>query len=153
MADNSIQGLDVAFRVRVAGSGTAFKELVCSIDDQFQLTNDTNEKDTKCATFVGIKEAKGNISGNAVCNIAPTSSEASYKDVSGWQIAKTLMEFQYHNEAFTDANGDPVTAGAAIYFTGEGRFVDTTLKAPTGETVDFSWTFKPSGTISQVTPS
>jgi len=117
--------------------------LVCTIDDQLQLTNDVTETNTRCGNKVGVSEAKGNISGNAVYNITPTSGQASYDDVAGWQINKTSLEFQYQNEAFTDDEGNSYSAGDVLNFTGEGKFVDSTFTGGDKDVAKFSFTFKP----------
>lgn len=141
--DNSLQGGEMELWVRVAGSSDPWLLLVCTLDDSFQLTNEVTEKDSRCGTHLGIKTAKGNVSGNAVANIDPSSSECSYDQVTTWQLAKTLVEYKYQNGAMS-ANGSNIVAGDAIYFRGEGYFTDTTLNSPEGDTVDFSFTFRPS---------
>lgn len=143
MADNSLQAVYIQFQVREAGTSDPYKELVCTIDDQLQLTNDVTETNTRCGNKVGVSEAKGNISGNATYNITPTSAEASYDDVSDWQIAKTSLEFKYQNEAFTDDAGTSHLEGSILSFTGEGKFVDSTFTGGDKDVAKFSFTFKP----------
>lgn len=152
LVDNAIQGVDIFFRVRAAGSSDTFQEMVCTIDDQIQLTNETTETDTRCGTYVGVKEAKATLSGNAVFNTDTTATEVSYDDVSTFQIAKTLLEFEYGNDAFTDGSGNSIAEGAVLYFTGQGRFTDSTFQGTTGEVGRFSFTFKAS-TISKTQAS
>jgi hypothetical protein len=148
MPINEIQGVDVKFQVRVLdGSDPTWKEIVCDIDDQAEMDNEVSEVDTKCGTVTGVKEMKGSYSGNAVSNAAPTSSEASYQDVIAWQKAKTLLEFKYFNEA-----SGSIGVGEALFQTGSGRFTNSVLTAATGETMQFSWTFSPTGEI-DLTPN
>lgn len=139
-----IQGLDLIFEVRVAdASDTSWDRLVCAIDDQAEMDNEVSEVDTKCGTFSGVKEMKGNYSGNAVANAAPTGTEVSYEQVVTWQQEKTLLDFRYYNAAF-----GAIAEGAAVYQQGSGRFTNSVLQGTNGEVVQFSWTFSPSGTIS-----
>jgi hypothetical protein len=141
--DNGLQGADVEFMVREAGSSDVWRRMVCSIDDQFELTNETTETDTKCGTYIGIKPVKANISGNAVFNTEATGSEVSYEDVTNWQINNTPMEFIYRNEAYTSGSGSTVAAGDVLYFTGAGYFSATMYNGTNGQIGQFSWTFKP----------
>ena len=139
-----VQGIDIKVQVREVGD-TTWQTLVCEIDSQFQHTNDTTETDTKCGTFNGVKDVKGNYSGNAVFNVVPGANEVSYEDVLNWQINKTLMEMLVENEAYTSEAGDPITEGQVIHYFATGRFVDSTLTGATGDVGKFSWTFKPTG--------
>lgn len=149
--DNALQADDIVFEVRVVGDSGEFKTLVCELDNQLQLTNDVSETDTKCGTHVGIKRAKGNISGNASHNVVPTSLEVSYNMVADWQLNKALLEYRYKNAAFTAGDGSAIGEGEAVYFTGQGRFVDSTYQGSTGEIMQFSWTFKPSSITNEIT--
>jgi hypothetical protein len=137
------QGIDVAFEVRVTDDEvTTWKRLVCAIDDQAEMDNEVSEVDTKCGSFSAVKDMKGSYSGNAVSNADPTTSEVSYQDVIAWQKARTLLDFRYYNMA------DGTTLeGAALFQTGQGRFTNSVLTAANGETMQFSWTFSPSGEI------
>lgn len=140
---NEIQGVDVLFQVRESGgSDTTWKTIVCDVDDQAEMDNEITETDTKCGTSIGVKEMKGNYSGNAVSNALPTSSEASYQDVIAWQKAKTVLDFRYFNEA-----SGAIAQGVALSQSGTGRFTNSVLTAATGETMNFSWTFSPNGEI------
>lgn len=139
-----LQAVDIVFKVREAGTSDAYKELVCTIDDQLQLTNDVTETNTRCGTKIGVSEAKGTLSGNATCNISPTSSEVSYDDVAGYQIDRTNLDYEYKNEAFTDEDGNSVAEGAVLNFSGTGKFVDTTFTGADKDVAKFSFQFKPS---------
>jgi hypothetical protein len=141
-----IQGIDIIVEVRDASDSPAtWKRLVCEVDNQAEMDNEVSETDTKCGTFTGVKDMKGNYSGNAVSNAVPTSSEFSYEDVVTAQEAKTLLDFRFYNAAF-----GAVAEGAAVFQQCTGRFTNSVLTSAAGEVVQFSWTFSPSGTISLV---
>lgn len=148
MAATEIQGIDLIFEVRVSGdSDTTWDRLVCALDDQAEMDNEVSEVDTKCGTFTGVKEMKGSYSGNAVANATPNAgTEVTYEDVVFWQKNKTLLDFRYYNAA----NG-AIAQGAAVFQTGSGRFTNSVLTGTTGEVVQFSWTFSPTGEI-ELTP-
>jgi hypothetical protein len=139
-----IQGIDLIFEVRVSSdSDTTWDRLVCALDDQAEMDNEVSEVDTKCGTFTGVKDMKGSYSGNAVANASPSAgTEVTYEEVVSWQQAKTLLDFRYYNLAF-----GVITQGGAVYQEGTGRFTNTVLTGATGEVVQFSWTFSPTGTI------
>ena len=139
-----IQGIDLIFEVRVANaSNTTWDRLVCALDDQAEMDNEVSEVDTKCGTFTGVKDMKGSYSGNAVANASPSvGTEVTYEEVVNWQKNKTLLDFRYFNLAFGS-----ILQGAAVYQEGSGRFTNSVLTGSTGEVVQFSWTFSPTGTI------
>jgi hypothetical protein len=139
-----IQGIDFKVQVREAGD-TDWKRFVCEIDSQFQHSNDTQETDTKCGTFNGIKNLKGNYSGNAVFNVDPDADEVSYNQVLTWQKAKTRLEFLIENEAYTAEDGTSIAEAAVLHIFASGRFVDSTLQGAVGDIGKFSWQFKPTG--------
>lgn len=143
-----IQGLNIRFQVRVSdGSDPTWKTLVCEMDNQAEMDNEVSETDTKCGTFTGVKDMKGNYSGNAVSNAEPTAAEASYEDVVTWQLLKTLLDFRYFNIA-----DGVLTDGQAVNQQGVGRFTNSVMQGTTGEVVQFSWAFSPTGAISLSTP-
>lgn len=139
-----LDALDVKVQVREVGD-VAWKVLTCELDEQSQLTNDTTETDTKCGTFFGTKEAKGNISGNAAFNVSPTGSEVTLTDVRNWQINRTNLEMLIENEAFTASDGDSINEGEVLHEFWSGKFVDSTRTGAVGDIIKFSWTFKPQG--------
>jgi hypothetical protein len=136
------QSIDTVTRVREAGD-TTWLTLVCSINTALDHTNDVSEKDTKCGTFYGVKDMKGNYTGSAVSNAVPGVNEASYNTVLNWQKNKTPVEFLHENEAYTAENGNNIAEGAAIHVFAVGKFVQTTLTDNNGEVLEFSFTYKP----------
>jgi hypothetical protein len=141
-----IQGIDDIFEVWELDAPETRYRLVCEIDNSAEMDNEVSETDTKCGTFTGVKEMKGNFSGNAVSNATPTSSEASYERVISWQKEKTLLGFANYNSAF-----GAVAESAAYHLEGQGRFTNSNKTSTTGEVIQFSWTLTPSGEI-ELTP-
>jgi len=142
-----IDGNDVVVRIREAGD-TEWKELVCEVDETAEHTNDVTETDTKCGPAVGVKEMKGNYTGNGVAHADPEATEVSWSDVVNWQKNRTPLEFLMENEAYTAEDGSSIAEGAAIHIFAPGKFVQSSLTAATGEVVKFAWTFKPTSTPS-----
>jgi len=139
-----LQGLDLKVYLREAGD-TDWKEFVCDIDKQLELTNDTTEVETGCGTFVGVKPLKANASGNAVYDIEVGGAAVSWQDAADWQLNLTPLEMLIRNQAFTSSTGNSVAQGAVVHVFMAGKMVGTTLTGPVGEVVKFSWTFKPIG--------
>lgn len=139
-----LDATDVKVQVREVGD-TEWKVMTCEVDEQSELTNDTTETDTKCGTFFGTKEAKGNISGNAVYNVSPEADEVTLTDVRNWQRNKTNLEMLIENEAFVTSEGDSIAEGAALHEFWTGKFVGSTRTGAVGDVIKFSWTFKPQG--------
>jgi hypothetical protein len=134
MADNSIQGSNLV--MKISTDGVTYKTLVCEEDSQMDKSNDVTTTKTKCFTAKGISAVDVNLSGNAVCNASPTTEEVSYSNVSNWQDQKTLLYFEYKNEA-----QGAFAAGELVNATGVGYFTQSTITAATDDVLKFSWTF------------
>lgn len=145
---SEIQGKLINLKVRVNGSGAAFKTLVCTEDSQFQITNESNERRTNCGIKTSIAAPTFTASGNAVQNPTPTASEVSYDDVKAWQMSQTKLDFQYINDA-DPVNG--IAAGAGVNNFGSGYFTDSTFtgSAQADGIGSFSWSFTGTGTLDQ----
>lgn len=138
-----IQSLDLVFEVRPAGdSGAPWQELICAIDDQSEMDNEVTETRTRCGTFSGVQDPTLTYSGNAVSNSSPEPEQASFMEVRQWQNEKELLDFRYYNKA----NGT-VTIGSVVSEQGSGRFTNSVSTGNSGEVVQFSWTFTPSGEV------
>lgn len=137
------QATDVVFEVREAGeSGDEWQELICAIDDQGELDNEVSETVTRCGTFTGVQDATATYSGNAAADSDPTVNQATLLDVQTWQKNKTLLDFRYYNKA-----SGAIAAGQILNNQGTGRFTNTQPSAPSGEVVQFAWTFTPTGEV------
>lgn len=138
-----IQSLDDVLELRVAGDSPGpWKRLVCEVDNSVETDSEITEVDTKCGTFTGVKEMKGTLSGNAVSNATPLSTEASYKDMLQWQKDKTLLDFRNYNAAAGD-----VAESAAYHIEGQARVTNLNKTATVGDVVQFAWTLSPSGEL------
>lgn len=141
-------GTLINMRVRPSGTADAFKTLVCTTDSQFQITNETSERRTNCGIKTSVADPTFNASGNAVQNVEPTTLEASYNDVKGWQKTKTKLDFNYVSLADA-ANG--LDEGDAVLTLGSGYFTESTYNASAeadGQPT-FSWTFSGTGNLDE----
>lgn len=143
---SEIRGTLINMKVRPNGTLAAFKTLVCTEDSQFQISNESTERRTNCGIKTGISDPTFNASGNAVQNPEPTTLEVSYKDVKGWQINATKLDFQYISDADVTnglAEGDGVNNFGSGFFT-ESTF---TASAEADGVGSFSWSFTGTGVL------
>jgi hypothetical protein len=138
MPDNSFQGVDIGFYVRDNVGGTIWKRLVCEDTLTFDLTSDVNPNKTKCGVFKGIEVPDFKVSGAAVCNSAPTSSEISHDEITTNMLARTLKQFRIQ---------DVSTLGSLILLAGTGYFVSEQLTFNNGEVCKFTYSFEGTGTL------
>lgn len=146
MAD--IQGSLINFKVRVNGTSDEFKYIACTEDTTFNIDNETTERRTNCGIKQGVADATFNATGNAVQEVPPASDHVSYNEVKAWQKAKTLLDFNYINEADSGAG---ITEGEAVSITGSGRFTSSSYNASAEADGigSFSWTFSGTGTLDE----
>jgi hypothetical protein len=142
MAATEVQGVDLEFLLRDAGSADDFKEMVCEETLTFDLNNEVQTTKTKCGTFKGVQVADFKANGSGVCNVTPTLSEYSYDALQDDQIAITKKEFIIRNKSF-----GVIGAGEAIRMGGDGYFVTSQLSGNVGEVCKFTWSFEGVGTL------
>lgn len=142
-----IQGSLVNFQVREPGD-TPWLTLVCTEDSQFQITTEVSKRRTNCGIKTSVSDVDFNVSGNAVSNASPTSSEVSYMQLKAWIVAKTKLEFRYINDADVPAG---ITEGQGINNSGNLYFTDVTAtaSAEADGILSFSFTGEGTGTLDE----
>jgi hypothetical protein len=114
------------------------------------ITAPTSTVTTKCGTETRTGDPTFEVTGNAVQNAAPTSSEADYKVLKAWMIAKQLLEFQYISLADATASQ---AEGDGINNFGNGRFssLGAAAEVTDGQTtfLTYDWTFTGTGTLDE----
>lgn len=144
----TIAGRFINFRVRVNGSGAAFKQLVCTEDTQFPIDVEVSTRRTNCGPITNVAEPTFSVSGNAVHNLVPTASEVSYNDVVEWIKDGTKLDWNYYNEADT---ANSIAEGEAVSRSGSGFFTNVTYDASAEADGfgGFSFTFTGTGTLDE----
>lgn len=137
------QSIDVIFEVREAGqSADPWQEVICIIDDGSSMSSDPTETKTRCGTFSSVGTPTYEITGNAVAESDPTVNQVTLLQAQQWQKDGTLLDFRRYNQT----NGT-VTEGSVINWQGSGRFTNIDETAPESDSVQFGFTFSPSGEV------
>ena len=138
MADNSVQGVDIAFYVRDYGTSGVWKRLVCEDTLVFDLTSEVTTTKSKCGTFKGFQVPEFKVNGTGVANFAPTSSEYSHDAMTADLYAVQKKEYRIQ---------DVATLGSVILLAGAGYFSSQQITFNNGEVVKFTYNFEGTGTL------
>lgn len=118
-----VNGTLVQIWLRVSGTSNAFKYLICITDSNFDISTDANTKKTNCGTKTAVTDPTWEISGNAVQDPNPSSTQLSYADLKAWIKAKTKLDFNYKNDADATAGldvGEGIQNYGSAYITSLG---------------------------------
>lgn len=134
----STQNIDIDF----TGAGTTYKTLVCLRSASVNTTANITEEDTNCGRISAPGIAGMSFDFDAICETAPSGSQASYKDCLTAIAAGTKVKVRFQNPVVTGSS-----AGAAYYHEVEAYFADLTLNQETSAAVNFSGTLTSTGTL------
>jgi len=121
--------------------GVTWKTLVCLETYKVPLDTTVNEDETNCGVAVGLGAIKFKPSGSAVMEAAPDNSMVTYKDMVGWQVAKTRLMFK------TEYPGSGGTYGQNIALSGFCRVTSTSLTSQVGQVIKFDFTLNGEGLV------
>jgi len=133
----SVQNIDVD----VAG-GSSYKTLVCLASSSVNTTLDTTSDQTNCGTLTSVGEPSITIDFDAVCEVSPSVSQISYKDLQSASINKTLISVRVQNPTVTGAS-----VGTVYYHQFSAYVSSLTLTQATADFMKFSGSFTSTGTI------
>lgn len=124
----------------LSADGNTYKQLVCLENYNIPLDTQVTETATFCGNSVGLGILKFTPTGSAVCEIAPTGQQVTYKDMVAWQKAQTLLWFkvQYPSPGSTSTN---------IFLSGQCYVTNTTLQLQINDVAKFTFTLTGSGEI------
>ena len=139
----SIQNIEIDFLPT-----SSYKTLVCLRTSSVNTTVTVTEDETNCGKLTSVGEPGFSFSFDAVCEVTPTVSQASYKDCLTAITNKQKVKVRYQNPTVTGSS-----IGAAYYHEAEAFFTDLTLNqdAAGGAYINFSGTIQSTGTL-DVTP-
>jgi hypothetical protein len=131
----------------VAG-GSSYKTLVCLRTSSVNSTVTVNEDETNCGKLTSVGDPGFSFSFDAVCEVAPTITQVSYKDLLTATVNKTKITVRFQNPTVTGAS-----IGTVYYHQCEAYITDLTLNqdAAGGAYVNFSGTIQSTGTL-DITP-
>jgi hypothetical protein len=137
---NVIQG-ELAPLLLSPDGGVTWKTLVCLETQDVPVQTTVNQVETACGVATGLGAIKFNPKGSAVCEASPTTSQATYHDMVGWQVSKTLLMFKVEYPGSGGSYGINVALSGTCYVT------DTDLTAQTGQVIKFTYTLTGTGLL------
>ena len=136
-----VQGSLQNVEIDVTG-GTSYKNLVCLRTSSVNTTVDSTSEQTNCGVLTSVAEAQMTVDFDAICEVSPSGSQVSYKDLLTASVNKTLVNVRLQNPTVTGAS-----VGAAYYHQFSGYITDLTLNQSTTEFINFSGSISSSGTL------
>lgn len=133
----SVQNIDVD----VAGA-SSYKTLVCLASSSVNTTLDTASDQTNCGTLTSVGEPSVSIDFDAVCEVSPSGTQVTYKDLLTASINKTLVSVRVQNPTVTGAS-----VGTVYYHQFSAYVSSLTLTQATADFMKFSGSFSSTGTI------
>ena len=142
-----IQGSVQNIEIDTAG-GTSYKTLVCLRTSSVNTTLSVTEDETNCGKLTSVGDPGFSFSFDAVCEVSPSVSQVSYKDLLTASVNKTKITVRFQNPTVTGAS-----VGTVYYHQCEAYVTDLTLNqdAAGGAYVNFSGTIQSTGTL-DITP-
>lgn len=140
----SLQNIEIDF----TGVGSSYKSLVCLRTSSVNTTTNVNEEETNCGKLTSVGSPGFSFDFDAVCEVAPGVSQASYKDCLSALVASTKVMVRFQNPTVTGSS-----IGSAYFHECSAYFTDLTLNqdAAGGAYINFSGTIQSTGTL-DITP-
>lgn len=136
-----IQGSLQNVEIDVA-NGTSYKTLVCLRTSSVNTTLDTTTDQTNCGVLTAVGEPSMSIDFDAVCEVSPSGSQISYKDLLSASVNKTLIAVRLQNPTVSGSS-----TGASYYHQFSGYVTDLSLNQSTAEFMNFSGTIASTGAL------
>jgi hypothetical protein len=131
--------------IDVAG-GSSYKNLVCLRTSSANTTVDSTTEQTNCGPLTSVADATIGVDFDAICEVSPSGTQISYKDLLAAMVAKTLISVRVQNPVVSGSS-----AGAAYYHQFLGYVTSLTLNQSTAEFINFSGSVSSTGVV-DVTP-
>ena len=102
------------------------------------------EEETTCGKFTGVGDPGFTFSFDAICEVSPSGSQATYEDCLAAIVNKTQVKVRFQNPTVTGAS-----IGTLYYHQCDAFFTDLTLNqdAAGGAYINFSGTIQSTGTL------
>ena len=136
-----IQGSLQNIEIDVAG-GTSFKNLVCLASSSVNTNADTSTDNTNCGILTAVGDSSMTIDFDAVCEVAPSVAQVSYKDLLTAMVNKTMVAVRVQSPVVTGSS-----IGAAYYHQFNAYINSLTLTQANTELIKFSGSFTSTGTL------
>lgn len=124
----------------LSADGVIYKQLVCIENYTLKITTNTNKTITFCGIAIGVGIVEFDISYSAVCEVIPTASQVTSKDLYNWQLAGTIlwMKIQFPS---------PGSAGTNLGLAGQVYPTDMSIPIAVNTAVKFSGTLTGTGPL------
>jgi hypothetical protein len=135
----SVQNVEIDF-----APTTTYKTLVCLRTSSVNTTVSVTEEETNCGKLTSIGEPGFTVSFDAICEVSPSGSQATYEDCLAAIVNKTQVKVRFQNPTVTGAS-----IGTLYYHQCDAFFTDLTLNqdAAGGQYINFSGTLQSTGTL------
>jgi len=135
----SVQNVEIDF-----APTSTYKTLVCLRTSSVNTTVSVTEEETNCGKLTSIGEPGFTFSFDAICEVAPGASQATYEDCLAAIVNKTQVKVRFQNPTVTGAS-----IGTLYYHQCDAFFTDLTLNqdAAGGQYINFSGTLQSTGTL------
>jgi len=139
----SVQNIEIDF-----APTSTYKTLVCLRTSSVNTTVTVNEDETNCGKLTSVGEPGFSFSFDAVCEVSPSGTQATYEDCLSAIVNKTQVLVRFQNPTVTGAS-----IGTLYYHQCAAYFTDLTLNqdAAGGAYINFSGTLTSTGTL-DITP-
>ena len=136
----SLQDIEIDF----TGAATTYKSLVCLRNSSVETSSTVNEDETNCGKLVSVSTPGFTFNFDAVCENAPSGSQASYEDCLAAIAASTEVTVRFQNPTTTGSS-----VGTFYYHKAQAYFTNLTLNqdASGGAYVSFSGTIQSTGSL------
>jgi hypothetical protein len=135
----SVQNIEIDF-----SPTSTYKTLVCLRTSSVNTTVSVTEEETNCGKLTSIGEPGFTFSFDAICEVSPGASQATYEDCLAAIVNKTQVKVRFQNPTVTGAS-----VGTLYYHQCDAFFTDLTLNqdAAGGSYINFSGTIQSTGTL------
>lgn len=123
-------------------NGTSYKVLVCLASSSVNTNADTSTDNTNCGVLTSISEASMTIDFDAVCEVTPSTSQVSYKDLLAAMVNKSLVAVRVQSPAVGST-----AIGVAYYHQFSAYINSLTLTQANAELIKFSGSFTSTGVL------
>lgn len=135
----SLQNIDID--VTNVG-GASYKTLVCLASSSVNTSADTSTDNTNCGVLTSIGESSMTIDFDAVCEVTPSGTQITYKDLLAAMVGRTLVKVRVQSPLVG------ATAVGVAYFHEFSAYINSlTLTQASAEFIKFSGSFTSTGTL------
>lgn len=127
-----------------ADGGNTFKLLVCLETYDLKLDTTVNQTETSCGIATGLGAIKFSATGSAVMEAEPDGSMVTMKDMTGWQLNKTLLRLKTEYPGSGGQYGQNISLSGDVYVTSMGDTFQV------GQVIKFTFTLTGNGTVSNL---